>query len=210
MQIDLVEAVRQVADQTQQTAFGHMSGPPKSEDAIGREQAGRATDAGAAAAQRAAVSSAGAHGSRLDPLRSTCGGSSGTRAARRPKRGADGGDQAPDHRMQMEMLVRVAMIEREARGAEGLELGGDFGGELAARLPAEGDDGPERRHIGTKQRRCHRPDEARRRREAAAGPPPAPDAGRRAAKACAARAPQRRPRPAPTTIRLAAVRMPPR
>ncbi len=50
----------------------------------------------------------------------------------------------------MEMLVRVAMIEGEAGVAKSLELCGDFGGELAARLPAEAQDGAEGRHIGTK------------------------------------------------------------
>ena len=35
--------------------------------------------------------------------------------------------------MQMEMLVRVAVIERQAGGAEGLELGVDLGREFTAR-----------------------------------------------------------------------------
>jgi len=43
----------------------------------------------------------------------------------------------------MEMLVRVAMIEGEAGGAKGRELCRDFGGELAARLPAEEYAGPQ-------------------------------------------------------------------
>src|SRR5256885_10504454 len=63
---------------------------------------------------------------------------------------ADRGDQPSDHRMQMEMLVRVAMIEGEAGVAKSLELCGDLGGELAARVPVEAQEGAEGRHIGTK------------------------------------------------------------
>jgi len=48
------------------------------------------------------------------------------------------------------MLVRVAMIEGEARGAKSLELCRDFGGELAARLRVEEYDSPKGRHVGTK------------------------------------------------------------
>ena len=48
------------------------------------------------------------------------------------------------------------------------------------------------------------------RRAAPVGLPPAPGAARRVSEACAARAPRHRRRPAPTTIRLAALRMPSR
>ena len=41
----------------------------------------------------------------------------------------------------MEMLVRVAMIEGQAGGAERGELGGDFGRKLAPHLPVERDGG---------------------------------------------------------------------
>src|SRR5271167_342514 len=54
---------------------------------------------------------------------------------------ANGGDQRTDQRMQMKVLVRVAMIEGQPRGAKRLELCGDFGRRLAARLPVEGYDG---------------------------------------------------------------------
>ncbi len=64
---------------------------------------------------------------------------------------ANGGDQAADDRMQMEMLVRVAMIEGQAGGAKRLELRGDFRRDLGSRLAANGDNGPERRHIGAKR-----------------------------------------------------------
>ncbi len=47
------------------------------------------------------------------------------------------------------MLVRIAMIEFEARRAKCLELSRDLGGELTARLPAEGYESPHGRHVGT-------------------------------------------------------------
>ena len=62
----------------------------------------------------------------------------------------DGGHQPADHRVQMEMFVGVAMIERQSRGAEPLELRGDLGGELTASARAERDGRSERRHVGPK------------------------------------------------------------
>jgi len=49
------------------------------------------------------------------------------------------------------MLMRIAVIQGQPRAAKSFELRGDFGGELAARLPVEEYDRPEGRHIGTKE-----------------------------------------------------------
>ena len=67
-------------------------------------------------------------------LRRIAAGSSGTRAARQSVAASDARDQAADERMQVIVLVSVAMIEREARGMKCLELRGDLGGQLPASL----------------------------------------------------------------------------
>ncbi len=45
---------------------------------------------------------------------------------------ADLQDQAGDGGVQVEVLVRIDVVQRQARGGEGLELGGDLGLELTA------------------------------------------------------------------------------
>ena len=45
------------------------------------------------------------------------------------------------------MLMRVAVIELEAGGPEGLELGADLGRELAARTRAHGNEHAQRSHV---------------------------------------------------------------
>ena len=45
---------------------------------------------------------------------------------------ADADHQGADRRMQVHVLMGVGVVERQAGGGEGLELGADFGGELAA------------------------------------------------------------------------------
>ena len=49
------------------------------------------------------------------------------------------------------MLVRIAVIEVQTRGAERRKLRGDFGRELTASLPAASNDCAERRHVGAKR-----------------------------------------------------------
>src|ERR1700694_5456653 len=149
MNIDLAQAVRQVADQTGQTLPGHLSGPLKSEDAIGCKEAGGAKAPAKQKRKRCRQQRRRPLRLPLDPSQHR------QRLERYASRAqaeatADRGHQPPDHRVEMEMLVRVAMIEGEARGAKGLELCRDFGGELAARLPAEAYDGPKSSHIRAK------------------------------------------------------------
>ena len=50
---------------------------------------------------------------------------------------ADLDDQSGDGRVQMNVLVRVDMVEHEAGGAERLELRADLGGKPAARAGTE-------------------------------------------------------------------------
>src|SRR5213082_427882 len=169
MKINLAEAVRQMADQAGQTLPRHASGPAKSEDAIGCEEAGGAQ--APAQQQRTGCREQRRRpgGPGLDPAQHP-GGLERYAGRAQAEASADRGDQPPDHRMQMEMLVRVAMIEGEAGVAKSLELCGDFGGELAARVPVEAQDGagPPYRN---ETRRSHPPDESRQRQEAPAGLP---------------------------------------
>ena len=53
--------------------------------------------------------------------------------------------------MQMEVLVRVAMIQRQSRGGKGLELRADLGAQLTARPRAARDLCAQRRHVGSKK-----------------------------------------------------------
>src|ERR1700732_4237699 len=150
MKIDLAEPVRQVTDQACQTVPGHASGPSKPEDAIGGEETGGAKAPAQQERKGCREQLSCPRGLWLD-LSQHLRGLERYADRAQAEATADRGDQRCDHRMQMEMLVRVAMIEGEARGAKGLELCGDLGGELAARLPAAGEDRPEGRHIGAKQ-----------------------------------------------------------
>ena len=188
----------------------HLSGPAQPEDAD-RARAGRRRDSGGAAATRnGAVERFGRpSGPRLDLAQHRRG---LERHASRPQAEAasDLGHQPSDDRMQMEMLVRVAMIEGQAGGAERRELGGDFGRELAPRLPAEGDDGSEGRHVGAKHAARHPPDAVTAEAGSSGRPsistrckPTRRDGMRRARATASAAA-------GADTIRLAAVRMPPR
>ena len=63
---------------------------------------------------------------------STAGGSAGTRTERRPNSRADPQHQAPDRRMQVHVLVRVGMVQRQAGSGKRRELGTNFRRKLAA------------------------------------------------------------------------------
>ena len=79
-----------------------------------------------------------------------------TRLARHPQRPHPVGAADPQHhpgdqRMDMEVLVGVHVIERQAGCAESLELRGDLGGELAARACLEGEVEAETLHVAPHQ-----------------------------------------------------------
>ena len=99
-----------------------------------------------------------------------------------------------DGGMQMEMLVGVDVIQRQARWPRKPRTG-PRSRRPAARAPMAGRTSP-RRPAPCRCGKCrrHRPDRAPARPAAPACLPPAPDAGRRAAPASPWRAPPRRPR----------------
>ena len=100
-----------------QSLAAHLPRPPEAEDPIGVQSPAAASRRRSASA-KGRVSAADGLTVRRATLCSTAAGSSGSRTARRPKRAADGGDQTAHHRMQMKMLVRVAVIERQPAVAE--------------------------------------------------------------------------------------------
>ena len=122
---------------------------------------------------------------------------------------ADLDDQPRDGRMQMHVLVRVDMVEREPGGAERLELRADLAPRAGARMP-----GRKKKRNPARSHGCRRTGRRAPTRPAisAGGSTGAPStstsAARPAAPASGGRAPPRRPRPARATIRLAVDRMP--
>ena len=182
MQIDLGQAARQIA------RSGRAGGPgcicPDHCSPKTRSGASRPARAKAPAQQQSQSGVVSATGAHRRPAARSCAALAGLQRhahRARPKRPPISAISPPDHRMQMEMFVRVAMIECEARGAKCLELRRDLRRELAARLPAEGDHGPDRRHVGAKRAVAVHQATQQRRRAAPAGPRPAPDASRPAA-----------------------------
>ena len=210
MKIDFGEAVRQVADQSRSRARGHLARPTQSEDAIGDASSPAARKRRRSEQREGRVSEGRAPGrARLD-RRSTCGGSSGTPHGAQSEASADGGNHAGDQRMEMEMLVRVAVIEREAGRAKGLELRGDFCGELAARPRLTAIDGAE---AAMSERKSPLPSDEMGHGgggRAPAGRPPAPHAARRASEGMRRARATASAAAGAATIRLAAVRIPPR
>ncbi len=112
-------------------------------------------------------------------------------------------DQIGDGGMQMEMLVGVDVIQRQAGGGEGGELGVDLGGELAAHFGQEEHRRACPRHVGAEiAAGVHQVGNGR------AGSTGLPSTSTRCRPTrrledCAPAPPHRR-RPAPDTIRLAA------
>ena len=111
-----------------------------------RERRGQRHDAGGACAARSGAST-------------SCG-SSGTRAPFTPCACADLHHQRRDGGMQMEMLVGVDVIERQAGGGEGRELGLDLGRQLARAPWAERTSPRRPAPCRCGNARWHRPDRA--------------------------------------------------
>ena len=109
---------------------------------------------------------------------------------------ADCDHQRGDARMQMQVLVGVDMIERQAGRAEGLELGADFCRQLAANLRQKEEPHAGAGHVAVES--TVGADQGRNRggRRHRASVSPAPGAARSAAPASAGRAPLHPPPPA--------------
>ena len=182
MQVDLREARRaDVSIRPARRGGGHRARPGQAEHLVRRGDAG-AAEAAAQGRARKARSAPPCRSAVRVSIRRQHALAAPAAPARPSRHGAwpifrirrgDGG-------MQMEMLVGVDMIERQAGGGEGGELGFDLGFQLA-RAPWAGRTSP-RRPAPCRCGNCrwHRPDRAPRRPAGPACLPPAPDAGRRA------------------------------
>ena len=187
MHVDFRAARGQVTQQAGQARLRHRSGPGEAEHGIRKLEAGAA---GTAAEQR---HPRGGDMARPSSRRGLHLGQHRARLARHAQRAqavtsADRDRLTADRRMQMEMLVRVDVIERESGRAIGFELRLDFRRDLAADRRAreylESETAPGRDGNGRFRRR----DRARLAAAGSAGLPPARGAGRHAIATAGARA----------------------
>ncbi len=98
-----------------------------------------------------ATSAGTAQGAAGSMIRITAVGSAGTRTASHAVAPADPDHQAGDGRVQMEVLVGIDVVERQAGAREGVELRLDLGRELALNARPEEHVGAAQRHVGAEQ-----------------------------------------------------------
>ena len=138
MAIDLGEAIGQIAQQTRHAPLGHGAGPRQSEHAIRRRQTLPANSPAEQSGPRRRERPAAGCGPGLDAsqhLRRF-----GRHAHRAHAVAFPDVEHLPAHRrVQMEVMVRIDMVERQTGRLEGFELCLDFRGELPARAGSDED-----------------------------------------------------------------------
>ena len=188
-------------------AAGHRPRPGQAEHRVGGQDAGVGETAAQGPRKRRGQHHGGRRTARLDPAQH------GLRLQRHPRGAqaivaADSQDQARDGGMQMEMLVGVDMVQRQAGGTRRLRTAPRSRLQAGARTRGGKTSPPRPAPCRCGNCRRHRPGRGPMRPAAAARPPPAPDAGRRAGWAWPCARATASAAAGAATIRLAAVRMP--